>query len=144
MGYLFRGMGVLIPTAATTLLVALCTQCNIWPGANMGLNLTWVVCYQTWGHNGPTTGGALCGPAKAKMSTHVFQHKSSNILLYVLHGLVVVLGLHQSDLPPGVGHVNPGGALLAGPAVVPGVHLVPDVFRLQSSKLPSECQHFWK
>ena len=34
------------------------------------------------------------------------------------HGLV--LGLHQSDLPPGVGHVNPGGALLAGPAVVPG------------------------
>ena len=43
-----------------------------------------------------------------------------------------------------VGHVNPGGALLACPALVPGAHYVPDVFKLQSSKLPSKCCHFLK
>ena len=38
---------VLFPTTATTLLWELCIQCNIWPGMNLGLNLTGVVCYWT-------------------------------------------------------------------------------------------------
>ena len=33
------------PRRAATLLWAFCTQFNVWPGANLGLNLTGVVCY---------------------------------------------------------------------------------------------------
>ena len=69
-----------------------------------------------------------------------FQCALLYIAQVVTEGHGEVLGLNQSDLPPGVGHVNPGGTVLPGPAVVPGVHLVPDVFRLQSSQLPSECR----